>query len=303
MGSSASERRTVTDTGLYTASAVGSTAAPGGAAMPNRSTGETVRRAAATFLAYRFTLPILSVVIFLSAWQIVGSSINPILLATPSGVAIAFAAIVADGTLAPAFLRAMEVLAVGFGLSAVVGIAVGVLMGRSEAANGVISPYVNFFQATPLIGLVPLVVIWTGIGFEAEVTVTFLLAVWSIIINTSEGVKNTPATLIDMARIYHASERSVIRNIAMPYAVPFIFAGLRIALAKALIGVVIAEMDVSLKGLGGLITNFGDAFQTASLMAALITSSLVGVIGTAVLELLRRRIAPWAVGSPGRLEA
>jgi ABC-type nitrate/sulfonate/bicarbonate transport system permease component len=247
--------------------------------------------------------PLLSVVIFLSLWQIVGSGINPILLATPADVAIAFGAIVSNGSLMPAFLRAMEVLALGFGLSAIVGIAVGILMGRSSTANRVLSPYVAFFQATPLIGLVPLVVIWFGIGLEAEVAVTFLLAVWSIIINTSEGVRNTPETLLDMARIYHASERSVIRNIAVPHAIPYIFAGLRIALAKALIGVIIAEMDVSVKGLGGLITNFGDSFQTASLMAVLIASSMVGVIGTAVLEVLRRRIAPWATGARGVVEA
>ena len=262
-----------------------------------------LRRAGATLLDQPAVLPIVSVVVFLGAWQIVGAGLNPILLATPTAVAAAFVGIVGDGTLVPAFVRAMEVLAVGFGLAALVGIAVGVLMGRSRSANRVLSPYVSFFQATPLIGLVPLVVIWFGIGFESEVAVTFLLAVWSIIINTSEGVRNTPETLLDMARIYHASERSVIRNIAMPHAVPFIFAGLRIALAKALIGVIIAEMDVSLKGLGGLIQNFGDAFQTAALMAALITSSLVGVIGTGALELLRRRIAPWAGRSRAHVEA
>ncbi len=256
--------------------------------------GRASRGPLGSLLAYPLTLQVASVIIFLILWQLIGSGLNPILLATPAAVADAFAKIVENGSLVPAFLRAMEVLAVGFGLSAAVGIAVGVVMGRSVTADRVLSPYVNFFQATPLIALVPLIVIWFGIGFVAEVAVTFLLAVWSIIVNTSEGVRNTPETLLDMARVYHKPERSVIRNIAMPFAVPYIFAGLRIALAKALIGVIIAEMDVSLKGLGGLIQNYGDAFETASLMAAIVTSSLVGVVGTVVLEVLRRRIAPWA---------
>lgn len=269
-----------------------------------RSRFAPLRGVAASANSRTWLLPIASVVVFLALWQIVGASINPILMATPVSVAQAFWTIIADGTLVPAFARAMEVLAVGFALATAVGIALGVVMGRSRSADRVISPYVSFFQATPLIGLVPLVVIWFGIGFEAEVVVTFLLAVWSIIINTSEGVRNTPQSLLDMARVYHAGERSTVRQIAIPYAVPYIFAGLRIALAKALIGVIIAEMDVSLKGLGGLITNFGDAFQTASLMAALITSSLVGVVGTVVLELLRRWIAPWATSTvKGRLES
>lgn len=239
-------------------------------------------------------LPVVSVIVFLGLWQLFGSNINPILLATPSAVGGAFVEIAKDGTLGPAFLRAMEVLGVGFALAAVVGIAVGVLMGRSDAARRVLNPYVSFFQATPLIALTPLVVIWVGIGFQAEVAITFLLAVWSIIINTQEGVRNTPSTLLDMARIYQASGSSVIRNIALPYAIPYIFAGLRIGLAKGLIGVIIGEMDISLKGLGGLITNYGDAFQTAQLLAAIISSSLVGVIGTVILEVVRRRIAPWA---------
>jgi NitT/TauT family transport system permease protein len=191
----------------------------------------------------------------------------------------------------------MEVLGVGFAIAAVVGIAVGILMGRSSVARRILNPYVSFFQATPLIALTPLVVIWTGIGFNSEVLITVLLGVWSVIINTEEGVRNTPRTLLDMARVYHAGELSVVRNVAVPNAVPYIFAGLRIALAKSLIGVIIAEMDVSLKGLGGLIQNSGDAFQTAPLLAAIICSSVVGVIGTIILEVLRRRIAPWAVTS------
>jgi NitT/TauT family transport system permease protein len=242
-------------------------------------------------------LQVLSVVVFLGIWQIAGAHVNPILLATPTRVWSAFVSLIQSGTLGPAFLRAMEVLAVGFAIAAVVGIAVGILMGRSSIARRILNPYVSFFQATPLIALTPLVVIWTGIGFNAEVLITVLLGVWSVIINTSEGVRNTPKTLLDMARVYHASELSVVRHVAVPNAVPYIFAGLRIALAKALIGVIIAEMDISLKGLGGLIQNAGDAFQTAPLLAAIICSSVVGVIGTIILEVLRRRIAPWAASS------
>jgi NitT/TauT family transport system permease protein len=253
------------------------------------------RRTRSSFLfRHPAGLPILSVIIFLALWQVVGSGINPILLATPAAVAQAFVNLINDGTLWPAFLRAMEVLGVGFALATIVGIAVGVAMGRSLAAYRVLNPYVAFFQATPLIALTPLVVIWFGIGFPAEVAITFLLAVWSIIINTAEGVRNTPPILLDMARIYHIGERSVIRDIAVPHATPFIFAGLSIGLAKGLVGVIIGEMDISLKGLGGLITNFGDAFQTAPLLASIISSSAVGVIGVVLLELLRRRLAPWA---------
>jgi ABC-type nitrate/sulfonate/bicarbonate transport system permease component len=244
----------------------------------------------------RRLVPVISVIVFLVLWQWVGSSVNPILLSTPGSVAASAVNITRDGVLGPAFLRALGVLFAGFGISVIGGIAIGVLMGRNETVYRAINPYVSFFQATPLIALTPLVVIWTGIGFIAEVTITCLLAIWTIIINTCEGTRNTPNTLLDMAKVYHATELQVIRQVTLPNALPYIFAGLRIALGKALIGVVIGEMSVSLKGLGGLIQEYGNSFQTAPLLAAIICSSIVGVIGTVVIELIRRRIAPWSTG-------
>jgi NitT/TauT family transport system permease protein len=249
-------------------------------------------------LLHRFALllPIISVVLFLLIWQVVGGRIDPILLATPVNVAKAFWDLLTSGELGPAFATAMGDLATGYLLAIVVGVAIGVLMGRSPIVERILNPYVNFFQATPLIALVPLVVIWFGVGFEARVTVTFMLAVWSIIINTATGVKETPPSLIDVGRVYKLSRWRVITGVAIPNAVPNIFAGLRIALGKALIGMVIAQMEISVTGLGGLIINYGNAFKTAYLLAAVCTASLVGVVAAAVLEVIRRFAFPWTRG-------
>lgn len=241
-------------------------------------------------------LPTVSVVVFLAGWQVIGGHVDPILFATPSEVAKAFLELLKSGELGPAFGTAMGDLAVGYILATVVGIGVGVVMGRSAVVERVLNPYVNFFQATPLIALVPLVVIWFGIGFEARVAVTFMLAVWSIIINTATGVKDTPRSLIDVGRVYKLSRWQVITGVAIPNAIPNIFAGLRIALGKALIGMVIAQMEISVTGLGGLIINYGNAFKTAYLLAAVCTASLVGVIAAAVLEVIRRSVFPWTQG-------
>lgn len=238
-------------------------------------------------------LPALSVVLFLVIWQVVGNQIDPILLATPLNVVKAFWDMLVSGQLGPAFATAMGDLAVGYGLAIVAGIIVGVIMGRSPVVERVFNPYVNFFQATPLIALVPLVVIWFGVGFESRVAVTFMLAVWSIIINTASGVKETPPMLIDVARVYKFNRWQVVSKVAVPNAVPSIFAGLRIALGKALIGMVIAEMEISVTGLGGLVTNYGNAFKTAYLLAGVFTASAVGVIAAAALELVRRLLFSW----------
>jgi NitT/TauT family transport system permease protein len=120
-----------------------------------------------------------------------------------------------------------------------------------------------------------------------------MLAVWSIIINTASGVKETPPMLIDVARVYKFNRWQVVSKVAVPNAVPSIFAGLRIALGKALIGMVIAEMEISVTGLGGLVTNYGNAFKTAYLLAGVFTASAVGVIAAAALELVRRLLFSW----------
>jgi ABC-type nitrate/sulfonate/bicarbonate transport system permease component len=238
-------------------------------------------------------LPIVSVIVFLIIWEIVGSHQNPILFTTPKNVVKAFWDLSSDGKLGPAFVTSMTDLGIGYGLAIVVGILIGIAMGRSPVVERIINPYVDFFQATPLIALVPLVVIWFGIGLEARVVVTFMLAVWSIIINTSTGVKGTPTSLIDVTKVYKFNRFQVVSQVALPNAVPSIFAGLRISLGKALIGMVIAEMEVSVTGLGGMVITYGDEFRTADLLAAVVTASAVGVIVAVLLDIIRRVLFPW----------
>jgi NitT/TauT family transport system permease protein len=243
--------------------------------------------------AGKIGLPILSILIFGLIWQYVGSHTNPILFTTPWKVVKAFWDLLTNGTLAPAFGGALRDLAIGYGLAAVVGIFVGIVMGRSPVAEKMLNPFVNFFQATPLIAVVPLIVIWFGVTLEARVAVVFILAVWSIIINTTTGVKETDPSLLDVGRVYKLNRHQVITNVQLPNAVPHIFAGLRIALGKALIGVMIAQMEVSLTGLGAIVINYGDAFKTAYLLAGVFTASLVGVIAAGALEIIRKRVFPW----------
>jgi len=244
-------------------------------------------------------LPLLSVLIFGGIWQYVGAHTNPILFTTPIKVAEAFWDLLRTGELWPAFYGSLRDLGIGYGLAAVVGIAIGMAMGRSPVVEKMLNPYVNFFQATPLIALVPRVVIWFGVNLQARVAITFILALWSIIINTSTGVKDTSPALLDVGRIYKLNALQVVLHVQLPNAVPHIFAGLRIALGKALIGVIIAQMEISITGLGGIVINYGNAFKTAYLLAGVVTASLVGVIAAVLLEVIRKRVFPWTEDEGG----
>lgn len=258
-----------------------------------RRSGHSRRPSIANTRAGKIGLPILSLVVFFAIWQIVGAHTNPILFTTPVKVVEAFWDLLRKGILLPAFGSAMRDLAIGYGLAAAVGILFGIAMGRSPVVERMLNPFVNFFQATPLIAVVPLVVIWFGVSLKARVAVTFILAVWSIIINTTTGVKNTEPSLIDVGRIYKLNRLQVVTNVQLPNAVPHIFAGLRIALGKALIGVMIAQMEVSLTGLGAIVDDYGNAFKTAYLIAGVFTASAVGVVAAVLLEVIRKRVFPW----------
>lgn len=240
---------------------------------------------------------LLSLVVFFSLWQLIGSFSNPILFATPTQVIAAFFDLIGNGQLVGAFGVACEDLILGYAIAVVLGLAIGILMGRSRIIEQTLNPYVNLMQATPAIALIPLMSIWFGIGLEARVAVVILLTVWTVIINTATGVKATPRNLIEVAHVYHLSERRLLREIVLPGAVPYIWAGLRIGLGKALIGMVVAEMEVEVVGLGGLITNYGAEFRTSYLLAAIMAASVVGVITAGLLGWSLSHFFPWVAAT------
>jgi ABC-type nitrate/sulfonate/bicarbonate transport system permease component len=248
----------------------------------------------------RWVLPLLSLVVFLAIWQVVGGMLNPIVLATPSAVVAAFVDLVRTGQMESAFALAMEDFLVGFGIAIVVGLVVGIAMGRSLAIERILSPYISFFQAMPSVAALPLVVVWLGVGYPARVSFVFWLAVLPVIVNTYAGMIATPAELREVAKIYRVRELMVIRRIALPYALPFVFAGLRRSLGLALIGMLLGQMDISVKGLGGIIITYGDELKTNYLLAGICIAALVGVIGVGALGLVRRLAFPWIDAVAGR---
>jgi NitT/TauT family transport system permease protein len=261
---------------------------------------ERVRRRQSWLVRNRATLPLISLVVFLTIWEIVGSSLNPIILATPSAVVQAFVTLVINGQMESAFALAMADFLVGFALAIVVGITIGVLMGRSLVIERILSPYISFFQAMPSVAALPLVVVWLGTGYPARVSFVFWLAVVNIIVNTYAGMIATPAELREVGKIYRLSEMTVIRRIAFPYALPFVFAGLRRGLGLALIGMLLGQMDISVKGLGGIIITYGNELKTDYLLAGICVAALVGVLGVAALEVLRKAAFPWIDAVAGR---
>ena len=243
--------------------------------------------------ARRWALRIASVAAILIAWQLYGGSINPILLSDPSSVAVAFVDMVRDGSLGHALASSLAVLGLGFLFGAVAGVLIGLAAGRSDTVSALIDLPVSALYAVPAVTLVPVIVLWFGFAVTAKTVVVFLFVIFPVLINTTRGVREVDPELLEVARSFCSSERRMWFDLILPSALPFIVTGLRLAIGRALIGVIVAEFYTSLSGLGDLITTNASNFQTARMFVPIVVIALLGVVFTALLELAERRLVPW----------
>jgi NitT/TauT family transport system permease protein len=230
----------------------------------------------------------------LALWEIACRTvISPLFLPPPSAIAVAFYDTLRSGELPRQLGQTLGVLAVGFGLAVIIGLALGILMGTVRTAARLLDPYVNALYAMPTVALVPLVIVWLGLGFEAKVFLTFIVGVFPIVINAQAGVKNIPAAYLETARAFACSRGQMFRKVMLPAAIPFFVAGLRLGLGRALVGVVVAEMFTALSGLGYMVTFYGNTFKTALLFVPIITLALLSIAITELIRWAERRITPW----------
>lgn len=243
--------------------------------------------------ARRWTLRIASVAAILIAWQVYGSSINPILLSDPSAVAVAFVNMVRDGSLGHALASSLEVLGLGFLFGSVAGVLIGLAAGRSDTVAALIDLPVNALYAVPAVALVPVIVLWFGFEVTTKTIVVFLFVIFPVLIAAMRGVREVDPELVEVARSFCSSERRMWLDLILPSALPFIVTGLRLSIGRALIGVIVAEYYTSLSGLGDLISTNASNFQTARMFVPIVVIALLGVVFTALLELAERSLVQW----------
>jgi ABC-type nitrate/sulfonate/bicarbonate transport system permease component len=219
--------------------------------------------------------------------------LNPVVVSSPGRIAVAFVGQAASGQFFGDLGVSLEELAVGFLLSVVVGVALGIAMGLHRDVEYALDPFVWFLYATPLIALYPLLVVWLGFGFVTVVTVAFLLTVVSIIVNTLAGVRSVDPVLIRAVRAFGGNRSAVIRKVILPASLPLIIAGIRIGLSRTLIGVVLGEMFSSNAGLGFRMTVYAARLRTADVFVPLIAFVVIGVVMTQLVGLFERRLQAW----------
>lgn len=230
--------------------------------------------------------------ILLITWQIVGQR-NPLFTSYPTAVAAAAGHEISSGVLFSAIGASFQVLALGLVLAIVVGVLAGLAIGRYSLVASSVEWLVSALNATPLLAVIPLIIVWFGLGMESKVVTVFALTVFSMLFNTAAGVHEVDQNVLDVSRAFMASEGQVFRKIILPSAVPFIMTGLRISIGRALIGTVAAEFFTGISGLGGLIQTYSSSYQTDYMLVPVLTLMLLGVLLTGIARWLETAAAPW----------
>jgi NitT/TauT family transport system permease protein len=222
-----------------------------------------------------------SVVLVLALWEIFGRRVNPLFLSYPSAIGRAFFQLLGSGEFERQALGSLQVFAVGLSAALVLGIAIGLLMGRYRLAEYLLDPYVYALDATPRVALIPLLLLWFGLGTSSKIAIVFLSGLFPVLMNTFSGVRSVGA------------ERKIFTKIILPAALPFVMAGIRLAVGRALIGIITAEMFTAVTGMGALLIRYSSALATDKFFVPVIFLALLGVMLSSGVEKLQKRLAPW----------
>jgi NitT/TauT family transport system permease protein len=266
--------------------------ADGGSATADEPWVRRLRQAERRRKSLVWGLRLLVAAVILVAWQIIGKR-DPLFTSYPTAVARAAWDEITSGALLSAIARSFEILALGLLIGIVVGVVVGLIIGRYSLVASSVEWIISALNATPLLAIIPLVIVWFGLGMESKVVTVSILTVFSMLLNTAAGVHEVEQNVLDVSRAFVASESQVFRKIILPSAVPFIMTGLRISIGRALIGTVAAEFFTGISGLGGLIQKYGASYQTDYMLVPVLTLMLLGVLLTGLARWLENLVAPW----------
>ena len=237
----------------------------------------------------------LSVVLFFAAWQAVFLVVpfDPLFISKPSLIASGLVDLITSGDL----FRDLAVSAVpflyGFSAAVVIGVPLGVVMGWRVRVGYALDPLMTVFYASPLVALAPLVVIFFGVGIGGKTLIIFLLSVFPFIFNAYAGVRAVDRLLINVVRSLGGRERDLYFKVILPSILPYIVAGARIAVGRALIGVLVGEFFAASEGIGYAISRFGDIFALDRMFACIIVIMIIAVMLTEGIRWTERTAFPW----------
>lgn len=236
---------------------------------------------------------VLSFVVVLGAWQIYGANTLDIIFTPFTAVIAHLFHLLVYGTLAGAILYSVSMFLGGLVIGSIVGITLGVAMGRFASFEAAVGMYVYAVYSTPLVALIPLISLWFGFGIEAQLIIISMFVLFPVTIAVYNGVRSVDPSLVEVARSFRANEMAMWRHVIIPSVVPYIVTGLSQGVAMGLVGMFISEIYTALSGMGQILAFSANAYKTADMLAVLLTVMILGVFFRTVIEALRKRLAPW----------
>ncbi|MCZ6729530.1 MAG: ABC transporter permease subunit [SAR324 cluster bacterium] len=246
----------------------------------------------------KWTLRMVGIGSFLALWEVMGRLMGDALFAPISSMVAVYPSLIEENNMLVELAKSLQHLIYGYALGCVVGITMGIAMGRSKIFEGLLQPWVSMLFATSIASLVPLFMILFGFGLAFRVAIVFMSAVWYVLLNTFHGAKGINPELIQTGRAFDARPAQIFFLILLPGLYPYILVGMRNGLAHSIRAMVIAEMYV-IVGFGSVVFNTGLEVSTAPLLGALVTIMFVGIAGLESLRWIGRKTAPWYEAEKG----
>ena len=244
--------------------------------------------------SYPNWVSIVSILCLLAIWELICQSgaVSSLFLPAPTAIISALLQMIADGEIGVSLAASLYRILAGFSIGSLIGLAVGLVTGTSALMDKIGTPIVNAIYPIPKIALLPLFILWLGIGELSKVTIIALGVFFPVAMNTYSGVKNVDTLLLKVAASFNASWWMTMKSVVLPNVLPMIFAGLRLAAGTSLLLLVAAEMIAAQVGIGALILHYGDLMITDRLMAGVIVLSLLGLVFNLILQFLERKAIP-----------
>ena len=238
------------------------------------------------------------IVLFLVGWELIPHVVTlpkglALFFTTPYHIALRLVEMSTSGEVAFHFYVSASEFVIGLGLSIAVALPVGLVMGRFYTLNAMFDPFVTAFNATPRLVFLPLVVLWFGFGIWSTVVIVFIGALFPLLINTYEGVKNVDRVLVNVVRSFGANEWQLMKIVVLPNSLPYIIAGLRLAIGRAILGVVVGEFFGSDQGLGYLMAAAAGNYVVDVVFAGLILFMGISLVMTLAVKKLENRLSRW----------
>ena len=243
-----------------------------------------------------YVIIILSPILLLTIWQVVTDKgwINGAIMPSPKKVIEAFKSLIVTGKYWEQFSASLFRVSIGFTVGTVAGVAIGVLTGLFKKVDDLVTVIFSVLRSIPTIGLIPLFILWCGIGEESKIIIISLGTFWSVLLNTQRGISGTDVKLLEVARILQKNRFVVLSKIVIPAALPSLFTGIRLGISGAWRSVIAAEMIASVRGIGYMIQYAREMSQPAVMFVGLLTLGVVGLALDLVVKWLEKKLIYWS---------